>query len=71
MADDVRQILLNAVLSIAPSVISIAPIGVTVSVSSRGVGPLAGMFSVVLAIVELPLTVFLLPYVVVQSNSLV
>jgi hypothetical protein len=46
-------------------------IGVTISIASIGVESLMGMSSVGLAIVDLPLTVFLLPYVVVQSNSLV
>jgi hypothetical protein len=47
-------------------------IGVTtISIAFRGVVSLVGMFGVSLAIVELPLTVFLLPYVVVQSDSLV
>jgi hypothetical protein len=41
-------------------------IGVTtISIALRGVVSLVGMFSVSLAIVELPLTVFLLPYVIV------
>jgi hypothetical protein len=46
-------------------------IGVTISIALREVESLMGMSSVGLAIVELLLTVFLLPYVVVESNNLV
>jgi hypothetical protein len=46
-------------------------IGITISIAFTEVGSLVEMSSVVPAIVELPLTVFLLPYVVVQSNRLV
>jgi hypothetical protein len=59
------------VVSLVSAIVPMA-IGITtISIAFRGVVSLVGMFSVSLAIVELPLTVFLLPYVTVQSDNLV
>jgi hypothetical protein len=57
-------------VSIGSTIVPMA-IDVTISTAFRGVVSFAGMFGVGLAIIDLPLMVFLLPYVVVQSNRLV
>jgi hypothetical protein len=59
------------VVSLVSTIVPMAIGVVTISISSRGVVSLVGVFSVSLAVAKLPLTVFLLPYVVVQSDSLV
>jgi hypothetical protein len=70
MISIVSIMMIVGVVSIVSTIVPTA-IEITISIAFTEVGSLVEMSSVVLAIVELPLTVFLLPYVVVQSNRLV